>query len=37
MIAVAQSPSATTAIIVLMSIPSVVGKSRRCRLTGNAT
>src|ERR1700676_2031092 len=34
--AVAKSPSATTAIIVLMSIPSVVGKSRRCQPTSNA-
>src|SRR6516165_2544499 len=34
--ALAQSPSATIAIIVLMSIPSVVGKKRRCRPTSNA-
>src|SRR6516164_9791404 len=32
---VVHSPSATTAIIILMSSPSVVGNSRRCRPTSN--
>src|SRR6516165_8666107 len=34
--AVTQRPSPTTAIIVLMAIPSIVGKTRRCRPTSNA-